>query len=536
MAFLLDPLSAVMLLVVTGVGSLIHVFSMGYMRDDKAYWRYFAYLNLFMFSMLMLILGKNLLVLFIGWEGVGLCSYLLIGFFYTKPSAAKAALKAFWVTKFADMGLLLGLVYMGSTVGSFAWDGVGAEHATIVAALLLVGVMGKSAQFPLHVWLPDAMEGPTPVSALLHAATMVAAGVFLIVRAWPIFELAPDVLLFMAYLGAITAFCAACMACVQDDIKKVLAYSTCSQLGYMVAGLGAGSVMAGYFHLTTHAFFKALLFLAAGSVIHAVHSNSIFDMGGLFKRMKWTSALFIIGSLALAGVPVFAGYMSKDLILEATLHHNLYGPFVLLAAAAFLTAFYMGRVVFIAFFGAPSEAVLKAEEHNHGHLHEGNLLVLAMLPLGVLSVIGGFYGPDLAQAWQGVTGDLHYELHLVSTVGIVGASLALLGIVFAYLRFGRSQLTGVTGAFKPVGQFILSGPIDALIERGWRSVLLCSARAIAWFDRYVVDGFINLAGYAALVGGQKIRRFQTGRAPDYVFAVATGVLLILAWGATGGLR
>ncbi len=293
----LDGVSVSMTLIVTLVAWCVQVFSLGYMADEPpaAFGRYFTYHSFFIFSMLTLVLAPNMLQLFAGWELVGLTSYLLIGFYYRKPSAARAAVKAFWVTKFADMGLLLGVILLFATTGAFAFNGtLPADWANIITLCIFIGVMGKSAQFPLHIWLPDAMEGPTPVSALLHAATMVAAGVFLVVRADPLFAQAESTRLFMAYIGGFTALFAACIAVVQDDIKKVLAYSTCSQLGYMICALGAGSLMGGYFHLTTHAFFKALLFLGAGAVIHAVHSNDMKDMGGLFSKMNVLATVFIL--------------------------------------------------------------------------------------------------------------------------------------------------------------------------------------------------------------------------------------------------
>ncbi|HEX7602980.1 MAG TPA: NADH-quinone oxidoreductase subunit L, partial [Polyangiaceae bacterium] len=376
-----DGISASMLVVVTLVALCVQVFSLGYMHDElpPSFGRYFTYHALFLFSMNTLVLAPNLLQLFGGWELVGVTSYLLIGFYFKKPSAARAAVKAFWVTKFADMGLMFGLFVLFLATGSFTWDAhLTPTVATAVTLLFFLAVVGKSAQFPLHVWLPDAMEGPTPVSALLHAATMVAAGVFLIVRANPLFEQSETTRNVMLVVGSGTALFAACLALVQTDIKKVLAYSTCSQLGYMVAALGAGSMMGGFFHLTTHAFFKALLFLAAGSAIHAVHSNEIGDMGGLAKKMPLTGAAFVIGALALAGIPGFSGFFSKDLVLESVEGKLGHVPWIALLFTAFLTAFYMGRVVVVAFFGKPSGE--KAEHaHEAGWSMRGPLVVLATL-------------------------------------------------------------------------------------------------------------------------------------------------------------
>ena len=354
MGVLIDGLSVAMVLVVCLVALCVQLFSVAYMHDEepRAFGRYFTLHALFLFSMNVVVISPNLLQLFAGWELVGLTSYLLIGFYFAKPSAARAAVKAFWMTKLADMGFLFALLVLYVFTGGFEWT----SHptplvATWVTALLFVAVVGKSAQFPLHVWLPDAMEGPTPVSALLHAATMVAAGVFLVVRADPLFALAPTTREVMLWVGATTAVFAAGLALVQSDIKKVLAFSTSSQLGYMVAALGAGSAFAGFFHLGTHAFFKALLFLAAGSVIHAVHSNQLSDMGGLRRKLPLTTAAFVIGALSLSGFPGFAGFFSKDLVLSSLEGKAHWVPWALLMGSAFLTAFYMGRVLLKVFFG-----------------------------------------------------------------------------------------------------------------------------------------------------------------------------------------
>jgi len=516
----LDGIAMPMLVVVTGVASCVQVFSLGYMADEPpaAFARYFGYHSLFIFSMNLLVLAPNLLQLFAGWELVGLTSYLLIGFYYQKPSAARAAVKAFWMTKFADMGLLIALVLLFSWTCSFGWDAIlSEEHAFVVTLLLFVAVMGKSAQFPLHVWLPDAMEGPTPVSALLHAATMVAAGVFLIVRSYPLFAQAPDTLDIMMWVGSFTALFAAVVATVQTDIKKVLAYSTCSQLGYMVCALGAGSVMGGYFHLTTHACFKALLFLAAGSVIHGVHSNELADMGGLFGRMKVTAIVFIVGALALAGVPGLAGFFSKDLILEATAARGAYGPLVLLMAAAFLTALYMGRVIKMAFFGAPSAKAKKA--------HESGTTML--VPLGVLavgSVLAGFFGGSFADLYQ-----LEYHFH-VGTVGIVATLLGLAGLGSAFYIYGRPSAEKSFAFLAPVVSLARSGLVDRTYQLAFRHVLLSVANVIGWFDRYVVDGLINMLGWATIMGGRAMRRTQTGNVQDYVLAVVASAAVLLAWG------
>ena len=514
----LDGVSLSMMVVVGLVAAGVQVYSLGYLHGEPEphIGRYFAWQSLFIFSMQSMVVAPNLLQLFAGWELVGLCSYLLIGYYWTKPSAAKAAVKAFWVTKFADMGLMAGIIVLFVETGSFDWQpGLAAPVATAVAAGLFIGVMGKSAQVPLHIWLPDAMEGPTPVSALLHAATMVAAGVYLIVRAYPIFEAAPGVLAFMAWLGAITAFVAAVTAIAQDDIKKVLAYSTCSQLGYMVAALGSGHAMGGYFHLTTHAFFKALLFLGAGAAIHAVHSNDIHDMGGLLKKMPWSSGLFLVGTLALIGFPGTAGFFSKDFLLEELLEAGQLVPLALLVVSAGLTAFYMTRVFSIAYLGDPSPAA----EHAHG---TPATMFTPMAVLGVLALGAGYFGARLAELWG-----FEYAFHL-SALGLATTGLGLLGIALGWLKYARG--VDVVPSLTGLRAFIRSGPVDTFWDRAWRRGLLPTARGIGWFDRYVVDGLINLVAWATLRGSEALRKLQTGRAVDYVYAVVVGLVIFAAYG------
>jgi NADH-quinone oxidoreductase subunit L len=387
-----------------------------------------------------------------------------------------------------------------------------------VALLLFMAVMGKSAQFPLHVWLPDAMEGPTPVSALLHAATMVAAGVYLVVRSYPLFMHAPLALDVMAHLGAFTALFAAIVAFVQTDIKKVLAYSTCSQLGYMVAALGAGSLMGGYFHLTTHAAFKALLFLAAGSVIHAVHSNEMSDMGGLYKKMPVTTLVFIVGSAALAGIPPFAGFFSKDLILEAMEHRHLTAPLVALMAGAFLTAAYMTRVIALTFFGKPSKKA--------SHAHEsGASMLLPLCVLAVLALGAGFFAPNFAKLY----GVEHESFHM-TPVGWAALALAVSGAGLSWLVFGKRSIPESSFAFlAPVGAVARSAAVDRMYVWLFQRVGLVLANSVGWFDRYVVDGLMNFAGWLAIKGGQRLRRTQTGNVQDYVYAVVAGAVLVVAW-------
>lgn len=513
-----DDVAAPMLVVVTVVALCVQIFSLSYMHDEKprSYGRYFALHALFLFAMNLLVLAPNLLELFAGWELVGLASYLLIGFWFEKPSAAKAAVKAFWMTKLGDMGFLFGLLWLYVATGTFDWTApASVGTATAVSALLFFAVVGKSAQFPLHVWLPDAMEGPTPVSALLHAATMVAAGVYLVVRADPLFAAAPATREVMVWVGATTAVFAALLALVQSDLKKVLAFSTCSQLGYMVTALGAGSAFAGFFHLGTHAFFKALLFLAAGSVIHAVHTNDIREMGGLKKSMPLTTTAFGIGALSLAGIPPFAGFFSKDLVLHTLEGKMAWVPWVMLMASAFLTAFYMGRVLLKAFFGAPSA--------KGSHAHEGGPALWGpLLVLMVPAVLAGFLGRVLAEGMR-----VEYETHFFALTPIVATSMGLSGLVAAVLVFGRGGVAPFAATLERLDR---AGLVDRTWELLYRGVLLSLARVIGWFDRYVVDGVINLLGYVSIELGVGVRKLQSGLIRDYAFAVALGVVLLALWG------
>ncbi len=517
----LDAVSTSMAVVVALVALCVQVYSTGYLAAEpgRDRGRYFAWQALFAFAMLGVVLAPNLLQLFICWELVGLLSYLLIGYYWTRPAAARAAVKAFWVTKFADIGLVLGLMVLYQRTGSFDWQTtLIAGEATAIAGLMFIAVMGKSAQFPLHIWLPDAMEGPTPVSALLHAATMVAAGVYLVVRAWPIFVAAPDVLLFMCWLGAFTALFAAVVACFQDDIKKVLAYSTCSQLGYMIAALGAGSMIGGYLHLTTHAAFKALLFLGAGSVIHAVHSNNIRQMGGLWSSMKPTAVLFIIGSLALAGVPPLSGFVSKDLILEELLAAGQWGPLVFALLAALLTAFYMTRVVLLTFFGGPSEAAESAHESPSSML--GPMAVLA-----IAAVLGGLLLPVYG-AMAGVEAGFH-----LSAIGATATCLGLAGIAAGWWLYAPARRDRPPHALaERLRAIVTSAAVDRSAEFVYRRVLNRLSAGIGWFDRFIIDGLINVSGWAVLRGAEVARRAQTGRVGDYVYAVVIGLILLAAAG------
>jgi len=554
---LIDPLSGLMLAVVCLVSLLIQIYSIGYMKGEVGYGRYFAYMSLFTCSMLGLVAANNLLLTYFFWELVGLCSYLLIGFWYRRPAAASAAKKAFVVTRFGDVGLLIGILLVAQRAGTFnylqlQWEvlpaGVlGAGVTTAAALLIFSGAVGKSAQFPLHVWLPDAMEGPTPVSALIHAATMVAAGVFLVARTYFLFAAAPAALLVVAIIGALTALMAAAIAIGQDDIKRILAYSTISQLGYMMLALGVGGYVAGLFHLTTHAFFKALLFLCAGSVIHAVHTNNIAQMGGLHSRMRLTSITCLAGALALAGIFPFAGFWSKDEILAAVFHSTLPGHYVLYGVAlavVFLTAFYMFRLWFLTFAGSPRTDVAK-------HAHESPAVMTGpLLILGLLAVVGGalllrfppaavglstFLAPNAAA--EGGSSAVKY--------GLIAASLlvALAGIGVAWRGHRRQALHAESLARSLPGlyeSFRRRLYIDDAYEFFVLRILLVGSRLAAWFDRHVVNGMVD--GVAWLTGrmGVGLRRVQTGQAQFYVivilFAVLAALIVMAAAGYPFGLR
>ena len=539
MGVLIDHQSTLMLILVTLVASLVQIYSLEYLHTEPpaALGRYYAYQSLFVFSMMGVVIAPNLLQLFICWELVGVCSYLLIGFWYRKPEAARAALKAFWTTKAGDVGLLIGIVLLYRLAGT--WDLVQLRHSieshtlapeglALITFCLYLGAMGKSAQFPLHVWLPDAMEGPTPVSALIHAATMVTAGVYLLVRTEFLFHETPEVLALVAWIGAITALMAAVIACVQTDIKRVLAYSTVSQLGYMMTAIGAGFASAGFLHLLTHGVFKALLFLGAGAVIHAVHSNEMKDMGGLFKKMPQVAIVFIIGTLSLAGVPLFAGFASKEEVLGATLAGGFLGPFLMLLTAAFLTAFYMFRVVFVVFFGpAKGAAHAHADPHAHADAHASGDPGLAMSgPLWVLALaslaIGGYFTLHHAEA----------EFTAPSWLTPAAVTVALSGILMAWLTYQRQTISAdsLASAFGPLRKAALAKFwIDEIFEDIYRGVLLGLARIIGWTDRYIVDGVLNVVSAWTLDGGDALRRIQTGRVGDYIFALAAGLAVLMLW-------
>ena len=526
---MVDDLALPMCVLVTFISFLVQVYSYAYLHDEPppSLGRYYAYQSLFAFSMLGLVLAPGFLQMFVFWELVGLCSYLLIGFWYEKPSAARAAVKAFWITKLGDLGFVAGIVMLWAATGTFDfWTLFGKADAGMLAAvaglptimfLIYLGAVGKSAQFPLHVWLPDAMEGPTPVSALIHAATMVTAGVYMVARVSPLFALTPDVLTIITWVGGFTALLAATMACVETDIKRVLAYSTVSQLGYMMAAAGAGDPRASVGHLLTHGVFKALLFLGAGVVIHVFHTNDMFRMGGLFRRLPWTGVAFLVATLALAGIPPFPGFFSKEAVLAAVLNGGFTVPFVLLAVTAFLTAFYMFRAVFLVFFG-------RAHGHHEAHgvpfAMDGvcRLLAAVIVVHGVVLAFGAHHGE--APAW----------LPWVSTL-LAGSGIAL---AWATYQRGAISAAGLSSALAPI-DFMARRRygLDALYAGLYRGVLLGLSRVIGWVDRYLVDGLLNVFSAAALRAGDALRRVQTGQAQDYVYGVALGVVLLLVWAHLG---
>jgi NADH-quinone oxidoreductase subunit L len=528
---LADADSTIMLVLVALVSFLVQVYSLGYLDTEPrpALGRYYAYQSLFAFSMMGLVLAPGFLQLFIFWELVGLCSYLLIGYWYERPEAARAAVKAFWITKAGDVGLLVGIVLLWYRTGTFdyleIYDLVRAGQLPIaglglVTFCLYLGAMGKSAQFPLHVWLPDAMEGPTPVSALIHAATMVTAGVYLLRRTIWLFALTPDVLLLIGWIGAFTALLAAVLACVQTDIKRVLAYSTVSQLGYMMSAMGAGFAAAGFLHLLTHGIFKALLFLAAGAVIHAVGSNDIYRMGGLRRGMPQTSSVFLVGTLSLTGIPLFGGFFSKEEILGAVWSGGLAVPFWMLVAAAFLTAFYMFRVVFLAFWGPGHGG-----DHAHGrHLHDAPAVMSA--PLWLLAALSVAIGIFFVRH--------HPEPEFTAPAWLtpLAVAVAVGGIALAWLTYQARVISAdvLARLFAPIRRAALARFwLDDLFEGIYRGILLGLSTVVGWVDRYIVDGIVNLFSAWTLIWGDHLRRMQSGLPQDYVYGVAVGLLLLLIW-------
>ncbi len=534
-----DRLTIIMLLVVTGIGSLIHVYSIGYMAHEGGYYRFFAYLNLFMFFMLALVLAANYLILFVGWEGVGLCSYLLIGFYFDKKFATNAGNKAFIVNRIGDFGFSLAMFYIVKNFGSLDFITVFRQAAsapewvlTIIAMLLLVGACGKSAQIPLYVWLPDAMAGPTPVSALIHAATMVTAGVYMMARSWVIFTHAPGAMGWVATIGIVTAFFAASIGLVQNDIKKVFAYSTVSQLGYMFLGVGCGAFSAGIYHLVTHAFFKALLFLGSGSVIHALSGEQdMRNMGGLRKKIKWTYMTMMCAAVAIAGIPPFSGFFSKDAILLAAYEHAPW-MYWLGVVTAGMTAFYVFRAMFMTFFG---------EYRGHEHPHESPpSMLIPLVILAVLSLGGGylFKIPEfLIALFPAMEAPESLSLMLISVAaGVAGIAVAWLMYV---ARPGMAD--SLAAAFKLPYQLIYNKWfVDEIYDAAVVKPVVGGSRVVLWkgVDSGLIDGSVNGVGSGARSIGSLLRLMQSGNIRSYATWVLLGsVLLIVAmWTASGGLR
>ena len=555
--FLVDPLSMVMLLVVTGVGFIIHVYSIGYMHGEVGFRRFFAYLNLFVFNMLILVSANNFLLMFVGWEGVGLCSYLLIGYYYEKKSASDAGKKAFIVNRVGDFGFILGLLLIFVTFGTLNFTDVfgaaqekllaGGGLVTIITLLLFLGATGKSAQIPLYTWLPDAMEGPTPVSALIHAATMVTAGVYMVARCSVMFAMAPVSLNVVAVIGGATAFFAATIGITQFDIKRVLAYSTISQLGYMFMACGVGAFASGIFHLMTHAFFKALLFLAAGSVMHAMSGElDMRKMGALKSKLPYTWRTYLIGTLAIAGIPPLAGFFSKDEILFYSFERHA-GFWIIGAAAAIMTSFYMFRSLYMTFYGES-----RVDHETAHHVHESPpimtvpLMILAAgaalaglvgIPIWEgLNRFGDFLAPVFAPAQAILKGAHHGEHHSLAaevTLMLVSVAIAIVGLLFAR----RLYITDPPAADRMVERF---RPLHTLVyNKYWIDELydvlfvnsIVNFSRFLWraFDEKVIDGIVN--GVAEMVRGwaKEMRLVQTGLVKDYALAMLVGIVVIIGY-------
>ncbi|GIV45941.1 MAG: NADH-quinone oxidoreductase subunit L [Ignavibacterium sp.] len=559
-AYQVDQLSLVMALIVTGVGFVIHVYSIGYMHGDKGFWRFFAYLNLFIFAMMNLILADNFVLLFLGWEGVGLCSYLLIGFWYDrkfeKSTTSDAAKKAFIVNRIGDFGFLLGMFLIFLTFGSLNFNDVFSKASTFsvsasvygfITLFLFIGATGKSAQIPLYVWLPDAMAGPTPVSALIHAATMVTAGVYMVARCSVLFASAPQIMIVVAIIGLMTAFFAATIGIVQNDIKKVLAYSTISQLGYMFLAMGVGAFSAGIFHVMTHAFFKALLFLGAGSVIHAMHEEQdIQRYGGLKKYMPHTAITFLIAALAISGIPPLSGFFSKDEILWYSFANGSFILWLVGVITALMTAFYMFRLYFLTFEGK--------ERFGHDkHPHESpKVMTIPLIILAILSVIGGFIG--IPEVFSGEHGNqfhnwlapifkdadrklMHFGLHshfeeiLLMVISVIGAAASILLARYIYLK--KPEIASRTATrFKGLYNLLWNKYyVDEIYDAVIVNPIVTVSRNVLWkiADNKIIDGTVN--GVAKLVDllSSIIRKVQTGVAQLYALVMVLGIAAALLW-------
>ena len=546
--FHVDSLTAVMLLIITGIGFLIHVYSIGYMHGDAGYTRYFAYLNLFVFAMLILVLADNYLMMFVGWEGVGLCSYLLIGFWYEKKSATDAGKKAFIVNRIGDFGFLLGMFTLFAAFGSLDFVPIfehaesggfnqvfGASTLAVATLLLFVGAVGKSAQIPLYVWLPDAMEGPTPVSALIHAATMVTAGVYMVARSSVLFELAGtgDV---VAWIGVLTAVFAAIMALAANDIKRVLAYSTVSQLGYMFVGVGIGAYASGIFHLMTHAFFKGLMFLTAGSVMHAISNElDMRKMGGLRLKLPITHATFLVGALAISGFPLLSGFWSKDEILHSTWEKGHHVIYIIGLVTAFLTAFYMFRLIFGTFYG-------KSRVDSHVHPHESPPVM--WVPLAILAIPSALIGLALL-SWKGHGSAFHHFIggafshhgekaaHHADNVllfMVISSIVGIAGIALAWVKYRDwTPLAQPQSAIHKLAaeKFYVDEIYNAVFVQPIKNI----SQFVLWrgMDVSIIDGFVNGVAFAVRAMGGSLRRFQTGVVQSYIVSMVIGIIIFLAY-------
>ena len=549
-AFAFDHLTAVMALVVTGVGLLIHVYSTAYMAEDRSYARYFAHLNLFTFFMLVLVMASDLVLMFVGWEGVGLCSYLLIGFWFERPAAAKAGMKAFVVNRVGDAAFILGILFLLANVGGSSFASINEAAAsgllpsglvTLVAILLFIGATGKSAQIPLYVWLPDAMEGPTPVSALIHAATMVTAGVYMVCRLSGLYAASAPASTVVAWIGAATALFAATMALVQNDIKKVLAYSTISQIGYMFIGCGVGAYAAGMFHLVTHAFFKSLLFLAAGSVIHALAGEQdMRRMGGLRKHLPVTFPVFLVGALAISGVPFLSGFFSKDAILTGAFAGGQYALWGAGLFGAVLTAFYMFRLVYMTFYGKERTTM------EPGHtIHESpRAMTIPLVILAAFSVLAGYvglpvffgekadlFGRYLASSVK--SGSHHLAVSTEGLLVLLATASALLGIALAFVFYRRtpalpSRLASrFPGVYRLLaGKYFIDEVYDAVVVR---PLVRGAEKVYERFDLRVIDGALNGSAVAAGLAGKGLNFLQSGLVRDYALAFLVGAITFLGF-------
>lgn len=541
LGILLDPISVMMLIVISTVSLMVHIYSLDYMKGERGFQRYYAFLSLFSMSMLGLVVATNIFQMYLFWELVGVSSYLLIGFYYTKPSAIAASKKAFIVTRFADLGFLIGILIYGYYGGTFGFtpDSValisgGSAMLPLALGLMFIGGAGKSAMFPLHIWLPDAMEGPTPVSALIHAATMVVAGVYLVARMFPLFiAYAPDTLHIIAYVGAFTAFYAASVACVQTDIKRVLAFSTISQIGFMIVALGVCTsadphhgglgYMASMFHLFTHAMFKALLFLGAGSVIHAVHSNEMSDMGGLRKYMPITRWTFLIACLAIAGIPPFSGFFSKDEILAACFHFSPVMGWIMTVIAA-MTAFYMFRLYYGIFWGKENK-----ELHSHHTPHESPLAMsFPLMFLAAVTLVAGFipFGHFVSSNGEA------YDIHLDIQVAVTSIVIALLSIGLATYMYKNEKQPVAEMLGKRFKRLHTAASNRFYIDEVYqyithRIIFRCISTPIAWFDRHVIDGFFNFLAWATHTTSDEIRSLQSGQVQQYAYVFLCGVLALI---------